>query len=485
MHLRKRMITWILTVTLIGCAGARIAGRGDEQKKIPVPTHPSELAPFKPLVYHPPKPDIVTLENGMTLYIMEDHELPLFQAFAYIRTGAIYEPEDKLGLAGLVGRVMRTGGTKQWTGDELDEELEYLAASVETAIGQDAGTASVSSLSKDMDRAIEIFADVLMHPAFRQDKIDLAKQRTIEGIRRRNDNPGSVAYRAFRQVVYGKDSPWAREPTIETIEGITREDMIAFHQKFYHPNNMMLGLTGDFNKDDIIAKIERAFEGWESVEIQFPDVPRAEETFTSGPYYVEKDITQSNIWIGHLGIHMLNPDWYAVRVMNRIFGVGAMTSRLGKEVRSNRGLAYAVSGAVTIGPDRGIFYAMCQTKAQTTAEAISAMMEVIEHMRTDPITDEEFNTTKERLTNSFVFEYTSSEQIVERRMWLKYYGFADDYLENYLSNIQKVTKEDVRRVAQEYMHPDRAAIVVVGNETQFDQPLSTFGEVRNIPLEQL
>ena len=205
--------------------------------------HPSELPPPEPLTFNPPQPEIVTLENGMVLYILEDNELPLFNVKAYIRTGTIYEPPDKVGLAGLTGRVMRTGGTPTRPGDQLDEELAFIAGSVEVGIGQSHGTASLSVLAKHIDTGLEIFADLLTNPTFPQDKIDLAKRRTAEGIRRRNDNPRAVASREFYKVIYGKDSPWGRHSTIETVQSITRNDMVAFHSKYFHPNNTILAVS--------------------------------------------------------------------------------------------------------------------------------------------------------------------------------------------------------------------------------------------------
>ncbi len=443
--------------------------------------HPSELPPPEPLTFNPPQPEIVTLENGMVLYILEDNELPLFNVKAYIRTGTIYEPPDKVGLAGLTGRVMRTGGTPTRPGDQLDEELAFIAGSVEVGIGQSHGTASLSVLAKHIDTGLEIFADLLTNPTFPQDKIDLAKRRTAEGIRRRNDNPRAVASREFYKVIYGKDSPWGRHSTIETVQSITRNDMVAFHSKYFHPNNTILAVSGDFKADDIVARIREAFQGWERAEIDFPEVPRVRDP-EPGVYYIEKDVNQSSIYIGHLGIDNLNPDWYAIRIMNRIYGVGTFTSRLGKEIRSARGLAYSVGGGVTRGPAKGPFYISCQTKAQTTVEAIAAMLDITRKMREGPILDEEFEFSKNRLINSDVFNYASSSAIVDQKVYYKYYGFPDDYLESYIVRTQAVTKDDALRVAREYMHPDKVAIVVVGNEKKLDKPLSTLGPVTRIEL---
>jgi zinc protease len=444
--------------------------------------HPSDLPEPEPLTFNPPQPEIVILENGMVLYLLEDHELPLFTAKAYIRTGSIYEPGDKAGLAALTGSVMRSGGTATRPGDQLDEELAFIAGSVETGIGQSSGTASVSVLAKHIDTGLEIFADVLMNPTFPDDKIELARKRTLSGIRRRNDNPGAIANREFLKQIYGPASPWGRNATAKSVRSITRDDLVAFYSKYFHPNSIMVAISGDFKKEDIVTKFQNAFQGWERAEIDFPEVPKLGEGPEPGVFHVEKDVNQSTVFMGHLGINNLNPDWYGVRIMNRIFAVGTFTSRMGKEIRSARGLAYSVSGGVTRGPDRGPFYIYCQTKAETTVEAIDAMLDVTRKMRKGPILDEEFNFSQNRLINSDVFNYASNSAIVDQKVYYKYHGFPDDYLESYIARTQAVTKADALRIAQQYMDPDRVVIVVVGKEENFDKPLSTLGKVTRIEL---
>ncbi len=448
-------------------------------------SHPSELPPPQPLKYSPPKVERVTLKNGLVVFLLEDHELPLINATAYVRVGSIYDPPDKAGLAGLVGSVMRTGGTKTRSGDDLDENLEFLAASVETGMSEESGTASLSVLSKDLDKGLGIFADVLMNPAFRQDKLDLAKTQTVEGIRRRYDNPGEIARWEFRKIVWGKESPWARRSTVETVSRITRDDLIAFHQKYYHPNSVLLGVSGDFRKDDLIARLEKVFAGWQSTAIQLPEVQKENPDFKPGVYAVSKNVSQSTIRIGHVGMQRNSPDQYAAAVLNEIFGAGPFTSRLGAEVRSNQGLAYAVFGSILDGVNGGMFLTVCQTKAETTSRAVALMKNIIARIQTDPITDQEMADAKNALINSFIFKYASPFQIVSQKVSLKYDGYPDDYLETYIDHIQKVTKDDVLRVAKAYIHPDKLAFFVLGQPEKYDKPLTEFGPVTAITLPPL
>jgi predicted Zn-dependent peptidase len=223
-------------------------------------------------------PDVeqVTLDNGMRLFLLEDRELPLVDISVRIRTGSIYEPAEKIGLAAIAGQVMRTGGTASMTGDEIDEELEAIAASVETGIGLNSGSASMSVLKGDLDKGLSILADVLMNPAFRQDKIQLAKMQAASAIARRNDSVGAIASREFDKLIYGPDSVYARHEEYASIGRISRDDLVEFHKRYFGPNNAMLAVWGDFDTKKMIQKIEQAFRGWERVNLDFPKVPEVD-----------------------------------------------------------------------------------------------------------------------------------------------------------------------------------------------------------------
>ena len=430
-------------------------------------------------------PDVerLTLANGMQLFLVEDHELPLIEISARIRTGSIYEPADKIGLASITGIVMRTGGTTGRTGDELDEQLERIAASVETGIGLNSGSAAMSVLKEDIDTGLEILADVLMNPAFREDKIMLAKIRYRSSIARRNDNVSSIAIREYRKLIYGSESVYARHSEYATIENITRDDLVAFHKKFFKPNNIMLAVIGDFDTSQMIKKIEKAFEGWQKADIDFPDIPQVRYEFRPTANVVRKeDINQSNIYLGHIGGIMNDPDYFALIVMNRILG-GGFTGRLFKNIRSRQGLAYSVFGSYTANFDfPGVFYVGCQTKSESTVHAIRAMINEVRKMTEAEVTDEELDLAKESYLNSFVFNFDSKGEIVARLMVYAYYGYPPDFLQKAKANIEKVTKADVLRVAREHLKPDKMQILAVGRPQDFDEPLSVFGPVSEIDI---
>lgn len=425
--------------------------------------------------------DTLTLANGMKLFLLPDTTLPIFNIQALIRTGSIYEPVEMMGVANLTGIVMRTGGTENLTPDSLNQMLEFMAGSVETAIGTEAGSASLNILSKDIEQGLTLFADVLRHPLFRQDKIDLAKDQIKESIRRRNDQPGSIVSREFNHLVYG-DHPYGRTQEWETVKKVTREDLLSFYKKYFHPNNMMLGISGDFKKAEIFAQLSRVFGDWKPEKIDFPPIPKVQNKPSPGVYVIQKDINQSNIVMGHLGIDWNNPDNYAISVMNFILGGGSFTSRMTSRVRSDEGLAYSVGTSFGAGRDLGTFSASCQTKTATTHRAMSLMVDEIKRIRETPVQDEELTSAKDAFINRYVFGFTSPAQVVGQLMNLEFFDRPRDYLKTYLDNIRKVTKPDIQRVAQKYLKPKELTIVVVGNTPQFSGQLNALGRVMEIPL---
>jgi len=430
-----------------------------------------------------PEVERVTLPNGMQLFLLEDHELPLINVSALIRTGSVCEPADQIGLAGLTGTVMRTGGTTGKTGDEIDEQLEQIAAMVETGIGRSSGSARMSVLKEDVDMGLSVLADVLMNPVFREDKIELAKISARTGIARRNDSPGGIASREYGKLIYGPDSVYARQTEYATIDNISRDDLVAFHRKFYHPNNTMLAVWGDFESAPMVAKIKDAFKDWQKADVELPPVPEVKYEFPATVNAIRKDdMSQSIIRLGHVGGLMSDPDYHALMVMNEILG-GGFTSRLFKNVRSRQGLAYSVGGAYRSDYDHpGMFSLSCQTKLGSTVHAINAIVEEVRKMTQEEVTDEELALAKDGFLNSFVFNFDSKGQIVNRLMTYVYYGYPADFLQKTKENVEKVTKADVQRVAKAHLRPDKLQILVVGRPDDLDQPLSTLGEVKTIDI---
>ena len=443
------------------------------------PLHYKELTYPKLGDIQIPNVERVTLANGMQLFILEDHELPLINMSAMIRTGSVYEPADKIGLAAITGTVTRTGGTASRSGDEIDEELEQIAASVETDIGLNSGYASMSVLKEDVDTGLSILADVLMNPAFREDKIELAKIEHRSTIARRNDNPRSIAQREFAKLIYEPDSVYARHTEYATIENITRDDLVAFHKKFFHPNNMILAVWGDFDTKEMVKKIEDAFEGWGKVDLEIPAVQQVQYKFRQTVNVIRKeDINQACIFLGHIGGLMSDPDYFILEIMGRI-----LSDNVFKNVRSREGLAYSAWAWFSVDYDHpGIFGVTCQTKSKSTVYAIRAMLKEVQKLTEKEVSDKELNLAKEGYLNSFVFNFDSKGKIVTRLMTYEYFGYPPDFLEKTKENVEKVTKADVLRVARKHLQPDKMQTLAVGRPQDFDEPLSVLGSLREIDI---
>ena len=430
-----------------------------------------------------PTPTRVVLDNGIILYLVEDRRLPMINLSARFGVGSVNEPADRIGLAGITGAVMRTGGSTSMSGDEIDETLEGLGAVVETQIGLVSGSAFMSVLKDNVDTVLPILADILMHPAFPEDKIELEKVTARSTIARRNDDPTDMAFREYRKLIYGAESVYARHAEYATIDAIIREDLVAFHRDWLHPDNTMFGVWGDFDTDAMVKKIADVFGGWEKTGFVRPDLPDVEYAFDSTVNLIRKDdINQSTVVLGHIGGVRDNPDYFALRVMNDILS-GGFSGRLFRIVRSEQGLAYAVFGIYSANYNfPGIFYVACMTSSETTAKAIRSLRHEVGRMTTDEITEEELNLAKDSFLNSFVFNFDSRREIIDRQMTYEYYGYPQDFLEKTKTEIEKVTVEDVKRVAREYLRPDKMRLIVVGNDQDFDESMSAFGEVNEIDV---
>ncbi|MDZ7262075.1 MAG: insulinase family protein, partial [candidate division KSB1 bacterium] len=468
----RRHILLLAISVLMGLllAGMALAQKGPKEPFAFPPLHKIEM----------PSVQKAELKNGMKLYLVEDHQYPTIDLRAMVGVGSIYEPADKIGLASITGTVLRTGGTETRTGDEIDELLETLGASVETSIGQGSGYVSVSVLKEDIDKGIDILADILMHPAFRQEKIDLAKIEARSMISRRNDDVWDITSREFNSLIYGKTHPYARYPEYATIDAITRDDIVAFYKKYFYPNNIIFAAWGDFKAKDMKKKLETAFARWPAAKIDFPPKPKVDYQYKYTVNFVQKsDLNQTHIQMGHIGGLMNDPDYPALTIMNQILSY----DRMFKVIRTQEGLTYAPWGYFGAEYDHpGVFNCGTQTKSQSTVYAIRLMLKEVKRMTEEEVTDEELTRAKDTYLNGFVFNFDSRAKIVNRMMTYAYYNYPLDFIDRIKEAVEKVTKADVLRVARKYLHPDKLQILVVGKKEDFDEPLSVLGPVNEIDI---
>ena len=472
--MNRRVLFALLTLLLL--ASPNYVCAQDTWKKVPVP----QLHSFKPQ-----QPKRIQLSNGMVIFLQEDHELPTIDGTARLRGGSVNEPANKTGLVDIYSEVWRTGGTKSQTGDQLDDFLEIRAAKVETGPGPDSTTISFSCLKGDLDDVFKAFVDVLQNPEFREEKIDIAKKGAEDSISRRNDDIGQISHREAAKLAYGADNPYTRVAEYATVASITRQDLIDWHKKYVHPNDIILGISGDFDSAAMEKRLHSAFDSWPKGE-DFPAFPKKELKYTPakpGYYLVPKeDVNQSNIRMVALGTTRDNPDYYALSVFNEAFG-GGFSSRLFNDIRTKRGLAYGVGGGVgTNFGHPGMIQIAMGTKSQSTVDAIQAIYEDIDKIAKEPFTDADIQQAKDDILNAFVFRLDSPDKILSERMVYEYYGYPADWLDKYETEVKKVTAADVNRVAAKYLHKDQLAVLVVGNTKEFDKPLSSLGPVKEIDI---
>jgi zinc protease len=432
----------------------------------------------------PPLPEIklpdytrYKLDNGMVVYLMEDRELPLVGGTVLVRTGERLEPPDRVGLASIAGSVMRTGGTTKHSGDELNQLLEQRAASVETDIGTTSGSASFSALSEDLETVFDLFAEVVQQPAFAQDKLDLAKTQVAGQIARRNDDPNDIVDREFSKLIYGNSSPYARTVEYQTLDNISRQDLVAFYEKYFHPENTILGIIGDFDSAKMRSLIQEKFGNWKPTSpAPQVSVPPASQAKQAGIFVVDRpQLTQSYVQMGHLGGQFNNPDYAAIDVMNQV--LNGFGGRLFNEVRSRQGLAYSVYGLWSPRFDYpGMFVAGGQTRSDGTVSFIKGILSEIERLQTTPVTQKELDYAKDQVLNSFVFNFQDPGQTLSRLMRYEYYGYPADFLFRYQKAVKATTIKDVQRVAQKYLQPNKIVTLVVGNASAIQPPLTSLSD---------
>lgn len=429
-----------------------------------------------------PQPERVVLDNGMVVLLLPDHELPLVEMTAVVHAGPRYDPADKVGLAGLVAELMRTGGAGELSGDAVDDFLESHAASIELVVEDDMTRASLSSLASDFPQVLRVFADVLRRPALDAGKLEVARSQALAGLARSNDEPFGVLMREERRLVYGADSPFARTPTFAGLRAISRDDAIAWHRASLHPDRIIVGLVGDFQRDEALARIREAFGDWQRGPSWTPPPASYERRPRPGVYFARKDdVTQSFVAIAHLGVLRNDPDYYGLDVLNQLFA-GSFASRLFAEVRTRLGLAYAVWGGVESQWDvPGLAGTFLSTKVETTAAAIDALRAQVRDLTAHPPTAEEVEKARQSLLNSFVFLFDSPAKVMRRQLLLEHYHYPPDWLARYEPGIRAVTLEDVRRVVR-HLRPEEFALLVVGPEKGMDKPLSTFGAVKAVDI---
>ncbi len=430
-------------------------------------------------------PDITreVLDNGMVIYLLEDHDFPLVDYSMTIRVGSVYEPEPLRGLAGITGTVMRTGGSATIAGDDLDELLEASGAVLESNIGNDSGTITGSFLSEKAIDGLKLLADLAFNPAFPDEKIELAKVSVRTAIASRNDEFINIAIREFRKLMYGEHSPYGWYPEYETVAAISRENLIAFHQTFFHPDRMILTVCGDFNKAEMLREIESIFGARPKAPAPLPPKPPLPSSAPSGTYFAQKDnITNSAVLFGLPGHLVSDPDYAALQLLNTILGDG-FSSRLINEIRTKRGLAYTVgsgSGSGWDHPGTWICYLMVQ--ADSTLASKEGMLDEVKRIVTEEVSEVELQRAKDYILNGLVFRLAAKRNVMNRQAFYEYNGYPANFLETYQTQIPALTPADLLEAASRHIIPDNICRIIVGDAGEFSQPLSNLGDYTELDV---
>ena len=427
--------------------------------------HPDRLT-FAPLSFELPKVERFQLANGIQVFLREDHELPLVTMSAMFDAGGINDPPDKSGLAQLHSSAVRSAGAGDRNADEVESYLERIAADLSINSESYATVLNLSLQTADLDEGVGLLADMMQRPHFDPQRVELARRRMLESIRREADSSSVLAQKTLVSALY-QGHALGVMPTLESVEAIKREDLESFHHRFIRPDNMWLAVSGDIDRKTLESLLGHLSEGWCGVAQSSRQLDPLPLAAAPSMVLIRKEIPQTTVLIGQRGIEKDDPDLYALRVLDFILGGGSFNSRLMQEIRTKRGLAYSVYSYFQVGRRLpGLFVAGAETKNATVAEVVGLMRQEMEKMIREPVSVDELVLAKDSLINSFVFAFDDSHEIVSQTMRLVFYGYPDDYLDRYRERLAAVTAEDVLAAARRHLHPEEQAIVLVGDPVQ-------------------
>ncbi len=456
--MRRRQWTFgFIIATLIGTtAGGGAAGPD-------IPPHPDEIV-FSPLAFEPPEAGDFRhiLSNGVPVYLAPSHEFPLINAVFSFKGADDLDGPEETGLATSTGAMIRRGGTTSVSAEDLDEEFDFLAAIASTSSHGTRSTAILNCLTSNFNRSFALFLQMLRSPGFQADRLATYKQQVFEQLKQRNDHAASILSREWRSLLYGDDHFEAAEPTAASIESITEDCLRSMHRRIFHPGNLIVAVTGDFDPPRMLERLEEALAGWEA-GATVPDPPAPRATFAPGVYHVEKDIPQGRVSIGLRSIRRDHPDYFALLMANRILGGGGFTSRIVRRVRSDEGLAY--SARSTFRPRvhyPGEFQASFQSKNRTVALAAKIIFEEIRRIRSEPVGTEELATAAGSLIETFPRRFESKAGMLRLFVDDELTGRDPAFWQTYRDDVRAVTSDDIMRVTKKYLVPEDMAFLVVG-----------------------
>jgi zinc protease len=428
-----------------------------------------------------------TLSNGMRCFFMQDTFLPLFRFSVLFPAGRIYDPPDSVGLSSLVGTLLRTGGTQEHGAEWIDEYLDQEAIEINFGISWEFGTASLKSLANRRTEAIDLLFEMALAPAFEEERVNIARNKMIESVRRRNDAAPDIGARVFRKLLYGTKSPWAATATTPQLEAMTVQHLKALHATLFAPSQMLCAAAGDFDSDELVAQLETVLGTYPDRTPVTRTPPPVEPPASAGTWFIPKAVPQSILYAGHLGWSRNHPDRFPLIVMNDVLGSSAtFTSWLVSAIRTEHGLAYEAWSAMKFGPPRvpGSFFAHSKTRAEGTGQALALVHDNFQKMQAGTaVTAEEVDGMKGAILKRLIFQYEDAFNVVSSMKRFVFFGYPTNYIDIYREKIAAVGLEDVRRVAKQFLRPDQVVSLVVGSEDLVRPQLEKRGPIRVFDLE--
>lgn len=406
------------------------------------------------------------LPNGMTVLFLEQHALPMVEAHALVKAGSAQDPADKAGLSNLVVSLLDEGTTTR-SSAQLAEQIEFVGGTLSARGAEDFTTATTRVLKKDAELGLALLADILQNPVFPKHEFERVRSEIIGQLISEKDDPGTIAIRAFAQLVFaGHPYRWPVAGSEETIPHIAHQDVLSFHAQYYVPNQTILSLVGDLTQDEASALVTKYFGAWK------PGTPPVAKSVKSQPLakstvkLINKELTQSSIVLGHLGVSRSNPDYYALTILNQILGAGGFGSRLMDNIRDKQGLAYGVMSLFEARLAPGPFYISLQTRTEATNQAIAGVLHEMKGIREGLVTDQELADAKAYMMGSFALRLDTTSKLAQTLSLVEFHNLGLDYFSQYPRWIERVTKDDVLRVAKQYLDPQHYALVVVGDQSK-------------------
>ena len=418
-----------------------------------------------------------TLDNGLKVIMVEHHELPIVAIELLVKAGSVHEPREKPGLAHIVTQLLREG-TRTKGSFEISEEIDFIGGTLSVDCEYDSSSVTTAALVKHYKTILDLLSEVARFPAFKTKDIELHRDKAITAILREKDNKASIAGRHFSEMLYG-EHPYANPPigTIEGLKTISRDEIIQFHKTHFLPNNSILTVVGDIDYENTLAGIKKAFGDWKKGDVSKPTFPPVPKIDGYKIRIVNKpDLTQTEIRLGHTGIARDDPDYFALMLLNYIFGRGP-ASRLYTKIRAEKGLTYGANSGFAARKLRGPFYIKTYSKNETAIETLRLVLDELKKLKSSGVTKEELDSAKSFYVGHYPLSMETPAQIASKIIVQEFYGLPEDYIDKYLDNVRAVSMKDIDGAIERVLDPGNIVITLVSKAEDILEEAKTLGVV--------